>query len=776
LVAGSSAVADICILIVAGTEKWLQSRRGFLSPVARKSQAMNQTVFRTCTLCEAMCGLSLEIDDDRIVDVRPDKDDVFSQGYICPKGAAIAAIHNDPDRLRSPVRRTASGDFVAISWDEAFALVADRLNGIRDRHGPDALALYMGNPIGHNHGVLALRNGLFRALGTRNCTSAGSQDTSPRFAASYYLYGSSLAIPVPDIDRTDFLLCLGANPRVSNGSFLTAPNIRERLHGIHRRGGRVVVVDPRRTETARDADEHIAILPGGDAALLLAMAHTILSAGLARRDHIARLSVGFEQIECRLAAFTPERVASSTGVEPATIRRLSREFAEATTSVAYSRVGVCNNAHGTIASLATDILNLVAGRVGEIGGAMFPTPVFDARPILKLTQADGHARWKSRVRGLPETFGDLPAAILAEEIETPGAGQVRAMVTYAGNPVLSTPNGPRLARALEQLEFMVSIDLYINETTQHADVILPPPWSLTEDHVDLIATNAAVRNIARWSPPAVSRPAGTWSDWEIVLELIYRLGGGPTGLTALDWAYRLGRRLGIRWRPDSTVDLLVRLGPYGDRFLPFGRGLNLTKLKAAPHGIDLGPMQPGIGHRVVHRDRKIHFAEQVLLDAIDNLAASLDQAPASDDTLLLIGRRELRSNNSWMHNVPELVSGRPRCVLLVHPVDAARAGISDGETAILESPLHSSNVPVRVSDEMRPGVVSLPHGWGHAASARWLHVAGANAGVSANDWTDDQNVEAVVGQSILNGVPVRLRAKTDLETASSRAAPIMLPS
>ena len=408
---------------------------------------MSQTLFRTCTLCEAMCGLAFEVDGERIVDVRPDEDDVFSRGYICPKGTAIADIHNDPDRLREPVRRTASGTFEPIGWDEAFDLVAENLNRIRARHGADALALYMGNPIGHNHGVLALRNGLFRALGTRNCTSAGSQDTSPRFAASYYLYGSSLAVPVPDIERTSYLLCLGANPRVSNGSFLTAPNIRERLQGIRRRGGRIVVVDPRRTETAREADEHVAILPGGDAAFLLSLAHVIVREGLARRDHIKKRSIGFSEIERRLVAFTPERVAASTGIAPETIRLLAREFAMAPTSVAYSRVGVCNGAHGTIASLATDVVNLAAGRVGEIGGAMFPTPVFDARPILKLTQADGHARWRSRVRGLPETFGEVPAATLAEEMETPGAGQVRALVTYAGNPVLSTPNGQRLARA-----------------------------------------------------------------------------------------------------------------------------------------------------------------------------------------------------------------------------------------------------------------------------------------------------------------------------------------
>lgn len=720
---------------------------------------MSRTVFRTCTLCEAMCGLSIDVDGERITAVNPDEDDVFSHGYICPKGTAIAAVHDDPDRLRTPVRRTPAGDFEPIAWEDAFALVARRLKEIRAQHGGDAIAVYIGNPVAHNHGALALRNGLFNAIGTRNCTSAGSQDTSPRFAVSYYLYGGSLVVPVPDIDRTHYFLCLGANPRVSNGSLLTAPDFRQRMHAIRQRGGRVVVVDPRRSETAREADEHVAILPGGDAAFLLAMVYVLAAEGRIDRARIEKLANGWHEIERRLAAFTPERVERVVGVDAQTIRRLAREFVDAPSSVAYSRVGVCNNEHGTVASLATDVLNLAAGRTGEIGGALFATPPFDTRPILKITAADGHARWHSRVRKLPETFGDLPASILAEEIQTPGAGQVRAMLTFAGNPVLSTPNGRRLAAAIEGLEFMVSIDLYINETTRHADVILPPAWSLSDDHVDFINTAVAVRNTVRWSPPVFERPPGTLADWEILLELNYRLGGGPTGLRWVDWAYRLGRRVGFRWRPDSTVDLLLRLGPYGDRFLPWSRGLNLKKLKAAPHGIDLGPLRPGIAHRVLHRDRRVHLDVPVLLHAVDELVESLARPPEADDALLLIGRRDLRSNNSWMHNVPELVSGRARCVLLVHPRDASRAGIRDGDTAILESHIHQAEVSVRVSDEMRPGVVSLPHGWGHAAAARWQQTAGAHAGVSINDWTDDQLVESVVGQSILNGLRVRLKSK-----------------
>jgi len=718
---------------------------------------MAKTVHRTCTLCEACCGLSFEVEDNRVVAVRPDPDDVLSRGHVCPKGVAMSAVHHDPDRLRTPVRRDDAGRFQPISWDEALALVVERLVEVRRRHGADAVGVYLGNPIVHNHGALLLRKGLMTALGTRNSFSAGSQDTSPRFAASHYLYGSSFAIPVPDVDTTQYFLCIGANPLVSNGSFLTAPDMRGRLRALRERGGRLVVVDPRRSETAREADEHVAVRPGSDAALLLSMVHVLAARDRIDRARLERSAVGWEAVAARLPTFAPERVADAVGVSAATIERLALEFAGAPSSVAYSRIGVCNNAHGTLASYATDLLNLAAGRLGAPGGALFSSPAIDIVEILRRIGGDGHGRWRSRVRGLPETLGDLPAATLAEEIETPGEGQIRALLTFAGNPVLSTPNGRRLDRALAGLEFMVSIDIYVNETTRHADVILPPAWSLAEDHVDVIFADVMARNVARWSPPVVEPEPGERADWEILLDLTERLGGGPAGIPWLDRVLRAARRFGYRWTPTATLDLVLRTGPYGDRFLPFSQGLNMRKLRRAPHGIDLGPLQPGFERRVLHADRRIHLDAPPLLAAIGVLEAELARRPDPEE-LLLVGRREVRTNNSWMHNVPALVAGRERCVLLVHPDDAARAQVADGELAVLQSRVHEGSVRVRLSDEMRPGVVSLPHGWGHASAAPWQRVAATQPGVSANDWTDDQWVESVVGQSILNGVPVRLRA------------------
>ncbi len=727
-----------------------------------------RTVFRTCTLCEACCGLRFEVAGDRIVSVRPDDDDVLSGGFVCPKGVAIAAIHHDPDRIRQPLVRGTDGVLRPASWDEALDTAARGLDAVRRAHGRDAVAVYMGNPIVHNHGAIMLRGGLLKAVGSRNNTSAGSQDTSPRFAASYYLYGSSLSIPIPDVDRTHYFLCFGANPMVSNGSFLSAPNMRGRMRAIQARGGKVVVVDPRRTESAREADEHVAIRPGSDAMMLLAMVQTLHARGRVDRAALDGLAAGFDAIAAAIAPLTPEAVAPHVGIPAADIVRLALEFADAPSATAYSRVGVCNNAHGTIATWATDLLNLAAGRLGAAGGALFTSPAFDICEFSRKLGGDGHGRWHSRVRGLPETLGDLPASILAEEMETPGEGQVRALLTYAGNPVLSTPNGRRLDRALAGLDFMVSIDLYVNETTRHADVILPPAWGLAEDHVDLMFANYFVRNVARWSPAVVARKADERADWEILLALTERLGGGPSGNRVVDGLAKAAGWFGFAWHPDTMADLALRTGRYGDGFNPWSSGLNRRKLEAAPHGIDLGPLETGIARRVFHHDGKMHLTDGPFPGALAKLAATLPHAPAAGE-LLLIGRRELRTNNSWMHNVPAMVSGRERCVLLVHSDDARGAGVVHGDVAVLESRVYSGPLRVHVSDEMRPGVVSLPHGWGHAASAPWQQVAGRHPGVSANDWTDDQEVEAIVGQSILNGVPVRLRARRPDEVAASAA-------
>ena len=485
------------------------------------------------------------------------------------------------------------------------------------------------------------------------------------------------------------------------------------------------------------------------------MAAILVRDGLARLDHVRKVASGWDEVERRLRALDLDACARATGVPLEVMFRLAREFAAAPSGVAYSRVGVCNGHFGTLATYATDLLNVVAGRLGEVGGIMFPTPALDAVRVLRLTGGDGHGRFRSRVRGLPETIGEIPSAGLADEIETPGDGQVRALLTFAGNPVLSIPNGRRLDRALASLDFMVSIDLYVNETTRHANVILPPAWALAEEHYDLVFPQFMVRNVVRRSPPVVEPGPGEKHDWEILLALARRLGGGPTGMAPMDRLLNLAERLGMKWTPRPTIAFLLRSGAWGDRFLPWRKGLAMKDLEAAERGIDLGPLQPGVARRVFHRDGKAALAPPVLMAEWDAFVASL-ATPVPADQLLLVGRREQRTNNSWMHNVPAMVAGSERCVLLMHPADAAERDVRDGETIVMESRVHRGDVRVKLSDEMARGVVSLPHGWGHAAAARWQKVAGATPGVSINDWTDDSVAENVVGQSILNGTPVRV--------------------
>ena len=715
---------------------------------------MTATHFRTCTLCEAMCGLALEVEDGRVVSIRGDAEDPFSRGHICPKGAALADVHADPDRLRQPLRRTAGG-WQAVSWSEALDEAAERLRAVRREHGRDAVAVYQGNPTVHNYGTLLYAPGFVRALGTRNRFSATSVDQLPHHLAAYLMFGHQLLLPVPDLDRTHFFLVLGANPAVSNGSLMSAPGAAERIKAVRKRGGTVVVVDPRRSETAALADRHHFIRPGTDALLLLALLHVVFAEGLEKPGRLADFTVGLETARALTADFPPERVEAATGIAAEEIRGLARAFAASPSAVCYGRCGVSTQEFGGLAQWLVNLLNLVTGNLDRPGGAMFTRPAVD---VLKRTRRGSHGRWKSRVRGLPEFAGELPVAALAEEILTPGPGQVRALVTSAGNPVLSTPNGARLDRALAGLDFMVSVDFYLNETTRHAHLILPPTSPLEHDHYDVVFYLLSVRNAARFSPALFPAPPGALHDWQIFLGLQRRLERGAKA--------RLKHAALARLGPHGLLDLGLRTGPYGAGFQPFARGLSLRRLKRHPHGLDLGPLQPTLPERLFTKDGRIHAAPAPLLDDVARLRARhLDGAGeirvgAADGgfDLLLIGRRQLRSNNSWMHNYPLLMKGRDRCTLLIHPADAAARDVEDGAVVRVGSRVGNVEVPAEVSDEVMPGVVSLPHGFGHSRPGIGMRVAAAHPGASANDVTDDLYLDALAGTAALNGVPVRVEA------------------
>jgi anaerobic selenocysteine-containing dehydrogenase len=708
------------------------------------------THYRTCTLCEAMCGLALEVEAGRVVSIRGDADDPFSRGHICPKGAALADVHADPDRLRQPMRRTPGG-WKPVAWAEALDETAERLRAVQRAHGRDAVAVYQGNPTVHNFGSMLFAPGFVRALGTRNRFSATSVDQLPHHLAAYLMFGHGLLLPIPDLDRTDFFLVLGANPAVSNGSLMSAPDAAGRIKAVRKRGGTVVVIDPRRSETAALADRHHFIRPGTDALLLLALLHVVFAEALEKPGILAEMTDGLDAVRALAADFPPERAAHATGIAVEEIRGLARAFAAAPSAVCYGRCGVSTQEFGGLAQWLINLLNLVTGNLDRPGGAMFTTPAVD---VPARTRRGSLGRFKSRVRGLPEFSGELPVATLAEEILTPGDGQVRALVTSAGNPVLSTPNGAQLDRALAGLDFMVSVDFYLNETTRHAHLILPPTSPLEHDHYDLVFYLLAVRNAARFSPALFPAPPDALHDWQIFLGLQRRL---ERGLKP-----RLRNAALARLKPHGMLDLGLRTGPYGAGFRPFGRGLSLRKLRRHPHGIDLGPLKPVLPGRLFTPDRRIHAAPAPLLDDVARLRARWMDGEGADGMdgfdLLLIGRRQLRSNNSWMHNYPRLMKGRDRCTLLLHPADAAARGIAPGSPVRIASRAGSVEVPAEVSEEMMPGVVSLPHGFGHGRAGIGQAVAAAHPGASANDVTDDRLLDTLTGNAALNGVPVRVEA------------------
>jgi anaerobic selenocysteine-containing dehydrogenase len=737
-----------------------------------------RTVHRTCPLCEATCGLTLTMSGDDVVEVRGDPDDVFSKGYLCPKGVAVKDLHHDPDRLRVPMIRR--GDvWQEATWDEAFAEVERRLLPIIAEHGRNSVALYLGNPSAHDAGSLLYNGILARALGTDYRYSASTVDQMPKHVSAGLMFGTLFTIPIPDVDRTDHLLVLGANPLVSNGSLLTAPDMPRRLKALRERGGRLVVVDPRRSRTADAADEWVPIRPATDALLLAAMAQTLFEEELVDLGPIAPHVDGLQELAAVVSPYAPEVVAPVCGVPADTIRRLARELAGASSGAVYGRVGTCTTEYGTLTSWLVDVLNVITGNLDRPGGAMFPKAAAGAD---NTKGAPGRGRGvripgsrQTRVRGVRSTYGEFPVATLAEEIDTPGADgeRLRALITVAGNPARSTPNSSRLETALGSLDLLVSVDIYLNETSRHADVILPAPSSLTRSHFDLAFYQLSVRNIVRWSPPAVGLAPDQLSQIDILLRLASIASGAtPDQLDDLlvqglaqeatgdphspvhgrDPAELVAQLSGRR--EDRAIDLLLRLGPYGEAFGARPGGLSLAVLQEAPHGIDLGPLQPRVPEVLRTPSGKVELAPPQLVADAQRLQ-ELVRGHANGQ-LTLVGRRDLRSNNSWMHNVPHLVKGRDRCVLQVNPTDATRLGLVDGALARVASRAGAVDAPVLITDEVSEGVVSLPHGWGHDGVA--MAVAAAHKGVNSNTLTDEVPLDPLSGNAVLNGIPVSVVA------------------
>jgi anaerobic selenocysteine-containing dehydrogenase len=742
--------------------------------------ATTKTSYATCPLCEATCGLEITTRGSEILSIRGDTQDVLSHGYICPKAYSLKELHADQDRIREPMIRR--GDqWVSASWDDAFAEIERNLGPILQEYGRDAVAFYVGNPNAHNLASLLYLPVLLHASGTHNLFTASTVDQMPKQVTAGMMFGTALSVPVPDLERTSYLLLLGANPLVSNGSLMTAPDMRGRLRRLRQRGGKIVVIDPYRTRTAQEADEHHFIRPGYDSHFLFAIAHTLFAEGLVAPGKLAEHVNGLEQVRILSQSFTPERVAEACGIAADTIRAIARELAAAPRAAVYGRIGTCTQEFGTLASWLVDVLNVLTGNLDREGGAMFPRAAAGARNTSGIPgrgRGVRFGRWKSRVRALPEVFGELPASCLAEEIETPGEGQIKALITLAGNPALSTPNSARLQQSLGLLKYMVSVDIYLNETTRHAHVILPPPAPLAHSHYDLALYQLAVHNVAHYSPPIVEREPGVLDEWEIFLRLASILGGqGATADTHLidDMAVatlvqreiatpgspvegrdpaELLAALAPQRGPERMLDFMLRSGPYGDGF-GVRDGLSLAVLEAQPHGVDLGPLQPRIPEVLRTPSGKIELAPEPIVVDVERLQTSLERASERTGAqMLLIGRRDLRSNNSWMHNLHVLNKGKDRCTLHMHPNDAACLALADGEPASITSHAGTVEVSIEVTDAIMPGVVSIPHGWGHNLAGTRMRVAAEHAGVNTNILTGGEQVDPLSGNAILNGVPV----------------------
>jgi anaerobic selenocysteine-containing dehydrogenase len=745
-----------------------------------------KTSYTTCPLCEATCGLEIVTRGREVVSIRGDAEDVFSHGYICPKAYSLKELDADPDRLREPM--VLRGDqWLAVSWDEAFAEIERRLTPILQKYGRDAVGVYIGNPTVHNLAILLYLPMLLHAVGTRKLFSASTVDQMPKQVSAGLMFGNFLSIPIPDVDRTEYLLLMGANPLVSNGSLMTAPDMRGRLRHLRQRGGKIVVIDPYRTRTAQEADEHHFIRPGHDAHFLFAIVQTLFEEGLVKPGRLAEHTEGIEEVRRLAQGFAPESVAAACGIAPETIRTIARELAAAERAVVYGRIGTCTQEFGTLASWLIDVVNFLTGNLDREGGAMFPKAAAGARNTMGMPgigRGVRLGRWQSRVRGLPEVFGELPAACMAEEIETPGEGQIKALITLAGNPVLSTPNSSRLQQALGTLEFMVSVDMYLNETTRNANVILPAPSPLAHPHYDMAFYQLAVHNVAHYSAPVVEREAGMLEEWVMFLRLAAIFGGQGTNVNVdiLDDmtmtslvkrevttpgssiegrdADEILNALKPRRGPERMLDFMLRSGPYGEGFGTQKDGLSLAVLETMPHGADLGPLQPRIPEVLRTPSGKIELAPQAMVDDTERLLASLGRA---NGQMLLIGRRDLRSNNSWMHNLHVLTKGKERCTLHMHPDDATRFGLGDGEMACIASRVGMVEILVEVTDAIMPGVVSIPHGWGHNLAGSRMRVAAEHAGVNSNILTDEAGLDPLSGNAILNGIAVTV------EKAGARA-------
>ncbi|MGK0409558.1 MAG: anaerobic selenocysteine-containing dehydrogenase [Shewanella psychromarinicola] len=698
------------------------------------------THYRNCNICEAMCGLEITHQDKQILSIKGDKLDPFSQGYNCPKALALEDFYTDKDRLKTPIRRTATG-WEDISWDEAFSEITEKFKGIQQQHGKNALAVYLGNPNAHSLGNALFLKPFMKSLGTINRFSSASADQLPHHVAANFMFGAGMLIPVPDIDRTDFMLIIGGNPVVSNGSMMTAPNVIGRMKAIQKRGGKIVVVDPRRTRTAKIADQHLFIRPEKDALLLLALIHCVFDSNMANLRHLETQVDGLDDVESLAKHYSPELVAEFVGINATSIRTLAADMLAADSAVCYSRMGASTQTFGGLCLWLTNVLNIITGNFDRAGGAMFPQPAFDLLRNHQPGHKSSFGQHQTRVRKLPFFNGEFPVATLAEEIQTPGEGQIRSVITVAGNPVLSAPSGHKLAKAFAGLDYMVSVDIYLNETTQYANIILPGTTGVENSHFDIFFNSFSVRNTVKYSPPLFDQQPDQRSDWQILKQISARM----LNIATDDPMQKI--------TPEMLLDMELKKGPYGEE------GMSLQKLIDNPHGIDIGPLLPCLAERIKTADGKVNLFPQIYRDDLPRLDAVMAQ-PARNQAypFELIGRRLVKSHNTWTQNSQRLIKGKNLCTLEVHSQDAQALGIKQGQLVNVSSAVGDIVIEVAITDDIQQGVVSMPQGWGHNQKGTNMSVAATQPGVSINDLTDANRVDMLTGNAAFNGTPVAIKA------------------
>ncbi len=698
---------------------------------------MSETHYRTCNLCEAMCGLKITHLNGKIEKIEGDKEDPLSRGHLCPKAYGLKDIYEDPDRLKRPLKKI-NGNWQEISWELAYEEVASKIIEMNMKYGADSIAVYQGNPSIHNLGTMLTSQPFFRSLKTKNMYTATSTDQLPHHFASWLMYGHPLLVPIPDIDNTDLWVIFGGNPLVSNGSMMSVPDVAHRMKAIQERGGKIIVIDPRKTETALKADQHIFIKPGKDAWLLAAIANYIISEGKLKWGSLADFTDGLDELTAAIKYVSIAKASIETGVREDVILALAETICQAEKAAIYGRVGVSTQSFGGLSHWLINVLNILTGNLDKVGGVLFTTPAIDS--IGRSKPRNRFNRWQSRVRKFPEFIGELPVACLSEEIETDGPGQIKMLMTSCGNPVLSITNGGRLDKALEKLEYMVSIDIYMNETSRHADIILPPATGVETSHYDLTFHHLAIRNSSKYSPALFEKTEGARYDWEIFQELGNVLSRKVSGEEING---------GKIFTPEQMLSRSMAANTYC---------ITWEQVMESPHGLDLGALKPQLPGRLSHENKRINLAPELLLNDLNRLQASANK---SGEGYLLIGKRHLRDNNSWMHNSEQLQKGKNRCILLINPKDAKKEGLADKEVVRVKSRVGEVKINVEISDEMMPGVLAMPHGYGHNKKGIKMEVAQKNAGVSVNDLTDDLVIDELTGNSAFSNVYVTLHKNSE---------------